>query len=183
MIYTALKKHLSYYLITGIILSMVIISCISLRRYKDSLSDTVSKTGVIRINADNMKQAASGMDLTMERIRNVLPENYFSRSNREILLLALDAIKMNIKGSELSVTGFNEGAGLISLPVNIRISPGDYTALVNDIGYLQSMNLPQFDIRNISIEKSADKQYDSITCAVDGVLKMPAERLKGDREI
>ncbi len=177
MIYTGLKKTVTFHLIAGIILSAIIISVISLSRYENSLLDAVSKVELIKTNTLRMKQAAANMDSTIKKINSLLPNDYYSKSPRELLLLALDDIKTSFKGSEITVTNFDEKAGEISLPVSIKIPVDDYVMLVNMVVALQSMKIPQFAIKNIVVERRTDARG-AIIINIEGLLRMPAERLK-----
>lgn len=174
--YKELKKPVAIHLIAGIVLSTVIIFVIVLAKYEKTLLDTISKFELIKINSSKMKQAAADMDSAMKRVNSQLPPYYYSKSHKEIILLALDEIKTTIKSADITVTNFDDKTGGIILPVNISTTVTDYTQLVNNIGYLQSLNFPYFAIKNILIEKMLEKSV--IICKIDGSLRMPAERLK-----
>lgn len=179
MIYTGLKKTVTFHLISGIILSAIVISVISLSRYENSLLDAISKFELIKTNILKMRQAIANMDSTVRKVNSLLPSGYYSKSHRELMLLALDDIKTSFKGSEITVTNFDEKAGEISLPVGIKIPVDDYVILVNKIGYLQSMKFPQFIIKNILIERGTGALGAVIViCNIEGSLRMPVEKLK-----
>jgi len=178
MIYVDLRKTLSRYIIAGIILSVDIIFIIILNRYESSLLDDSSRFDLIRINAVRVKQSIAEMDSAMKKIRKMLPSDYDSRTHRELILLALDDIKINFKGSEITVTNFEEKEGKISLPVNIKIPVNSYTALVKKVGYLQSLRFPNFVFKGLIIEKASDKDEGVIILRIEGSLKMPIERLR-----
>lgn len=182
MIYAQLKKTIIYHLISGITLSAVIITLFLLSKYENNLFDTIGKFQHIKINAFKMKQAMADMDSVMNRINTVLPSEYSSKSHRELLLFALDDIKMTFKGSEIAVTHFNEKEGELFLPVNISFSLDDYSTVIKRIGYLQSMKIPQFKIKHVGIDSGVDKQTNVAKCIIEGSLRMPLERLKDDKK-
>jgi hypothetical protein len=163
----------------GVFLSIIIFFAILLIKYQNSLLEAIEKSELIRINTLKMKQATKHMDSTIEKINNLLPMNYSSASHRELLLLALDDIKMTIRESEITVTNFEEKDGSIFLPVVIKFPVNDYVVLIRMIGYLQSMNFPSFSIKNILIGSKAEGQIEFILCTIEGSLQMPAEKLMG----
>jgi hypothetical protein len=183
MIYTRLKKTVTYHLIAGIALSAVIITLILLSKYENSLLDAIGRFELIRVHAFQMKQAAADMDSLMKKVSAMLPPDYNSKNHRELLLLALDDIKTTFKGSEIIVTRLDEKTGELFLPVTIKFHFDNYSMLVSRIGYLQSMKFPQFTIKNILIERTEDKQIGAILlCKIEGLLKMPAESLKDGKK-
>jgi len=83
---------------------------------------------------------------------------------------------MTIKGADITVTNFADKAGEITLPVNIRIPVDDYAVLVNNIGYLQSLNFPYLAVNNIVIVKVGGPSG-AIICKIDGSLRMPGKEI------
>lgn len=180
MIYAELRKAVSHHIIAGIILSIAIILTVVLNRYENSLLDAAGRLDLIKINEVRVKQSIAEIDSAMKRIRAMLPPDYDSRTHRELVLLALDDIKINFKGSEITVTNFEEKDGGISLPVNIKIPVDNYTVLVKRAGYLQSLRFPHFVIKGLTIEKASDKEG-VIILRIEGSLKMPLEKLRTGR--
>lgn len=181
MIYRELKKPFILYLIAGIVLSAIIVSVIVFAKYEKSLLDTKNKLEFIRINASKAEQASIAIDSAIKRINSLLPSYYYSKSHKEIILLALDDIKTTIRGADIAITNFDDKAGEMILPVNISISVNNYVQLVNNIGYLQSLSFPYFDIENMVIENAAGKPLGGTICKIEGSLRMPAERLRGKK--
>lgn len=181
MIYTALKKTVAYHLTAGMILSIVIASVIMIGKYEKSLSETISRIAAIKANAARLDEYIRQMDSAIKRIDNILPPDYNSKTHRDLMLLALDGIKSTFKGSEITVSNFEEKSGEMSLPVAIKFPVENYAEMVNRIGYLQSLRLPDFTIRKAVIEKTSDRTYSGIICSIEGLLHMPAEHLKGKK--
>lgn len=179
MIYNELRKAVSYHLWAGIALSIVIISVSILGRYEKSLLQTMGRIEVVSINMQKMNQDIAQMDSLVKRINALLPSEYESKSHREIMLLALDDIRMNIKGAEIKVASFEDKEGELSLQANIVIPVSDWTLLVNEIRYLQSLRFPYFGIKNIVIEEKdvSKTEAGAPACKIEGYLKMPAEKL------
>ncbi|GAB4416307.1 MAG: hypothetical protein OHK0032_12380 [Thermodesulfovibrionales bacterium] len=180
MIYAELRKTVIHHLIAGAVLSATIIFAIVLNRYESSLLDAIGRFELIRINTIRLKQSAAEMDSAMKRITSMLPPDYASKTHRELILLSLDDIKMTLKGGEITVTNFEDKAGELSLQVNIKIPVDNYTVLVNRVGYLQSLRFPHFAIKNVTIEKAADKEG-AIISRIEGSLKMPVSKIQDSR--
>jgi len=177
MIYSELKRTVTLHLIAGITLGIIIVSVTLLTKYEYSLLDTIRKFELIRINALRMKQTAMDIDSVIKGINNLLPPYYYSKSHKEGILLALDDIKMNIKGANITITDFAPKEGEITLPLNISIPVDDYAVLVNNIGYLQSLNFPYLAINNIVIAKAGGPSGAIIICKIDGSLRMPGKEI------
>lgn len=178
MIYRELKKIIIYHLITGIIFSIILLFVLMLNKYGNSLADTVSRFELIKTNTLKMKHSAADIELRIKHIESLLPADFYTRSPHELIFLALDGIKTTIKGAEITVTNFDERGGEIIIPVNISIPVDSYLQMVNNIGYVQSLNFPFFAIRNIVIEKATGKPSDVIICNIEGSLRMPANGVK-----
>jgi len=176
MIYSELKRTVTLHLIAGITLGIIIVSVTLLTKYEYSLLDTIRKFELIRINALRMKQTAMDIDSVIKGINNLLPPYYYSKSHKEGILLALDDIKMNIKGANITITDFAPKEGEITLPLNISIPVDDYAVLVNNIGYLQSLNFPYLAVNNIVIVKAGGPSG-AIICKIDGSLRMPGKEI------
>ncbi|MFN3479875.1 MAG: hypothetical protein ACK415_05770 [Thermodesulfovibrionales bacterium] len=177
MIYTELRKAVTHHLIAGAIISATIFFAGVLSRYESSLLDAIGKFELIQINTAKLNQSTAEIDSVKKKITAMLPPNYASKTHRELILLTLDDIKMTLKGSEITVTDFDNKAGDLSLQVNIKIPVDNYAALVNRIGYLQSLRFPHFAIKNMTIEKASDKEG-VIISKIEGLLKMPLEELR-----
>jgi len=177
MIYSELKRTVTLHLIAGITLGIIIVSVTLLTKYEYSLLDTIRKFELIRINALRMKQTAMDIDSVIKGINNLLPPYYYSKSHKEGILLALDDIKMNIKGANITITDFAPKEGEITLPLNISIPVDDYAVLVNNVGYLQSLNFPYLAINNIVIAKAGGPSGAIIICKIDGSLRMPGKEI------
>lgn len=176
MIYVKLRNATTVHLLAGVLLSVVIVFAILVNKYEQSLLNTVKAFEDIRINAFKMKKTIDDMDSVIKRIDTLLPPDYYLRSHRELMFLAVGDINVTLRGSEVTVADFSEDAGEISLPVNIKFPVDSYALLVNRLGYLQSMNFPYFVIKNITIERSLN----ALMCNLEGSLRMPSEKLKGD---
>lgn len=191
MIFTGLRQTAARYMIAGIISGLIIFSALVAGKYERNLRETMQRFELIEKNAVKIRQANVNMDMTMDGIDRMLPPNYYSTSNKEYLLLALDTLKANIKDAEIALTGagtgFEEKAGELSLSVNIKIPVKDYVLLVNQIGELQALRFPNFYIKSIILETSVANaspalQQSAIICSIAGYLGIPSEKKKEGRK-
>ena len=178
MIYERLKKVLNFYLLTGIFLVIVIVSISLIRKYETNLLQSMNSFEIIKMNSDAMAKATSDKDKIITTIKSRLPADYYSKSNEELLLSAVDDVKANIKGCDIRVGNIEQGGDMLSLSVNIKASFDNYSMLVNKVGYLQEMTLPGFKVENILIERS--EEIGDLVCKINGSFIMPAERVEGE---
>jgi hypothetical protein len=73
----------------------------------------------------------------------------------------------------VTVTNIEDKGNEIQLPVNIKGPLRDYTTMVNQVGYLQSLKFPFFAINGIKISKSDVQAKSLTTFEIAGVLKFP----------
>ncbi|MEW6067981.1 MAG: hypothetical protein AB1610_06800 [Nitrospirota bacterium] len=177
MIYSELKKPLTIYLVAGITLSIIIISVILTAKYEKNLLYTMTKFELIRTNSFKMERNIAEMNSLVKEINSLLPSHYYFKDHKEIMLLGFDEIKTTLKDAEITVKNFNSDAHEISLPVTISIPVNSYVQMVNNIGYLQTLNFPYFAIKSIVIETPAKGPFSGTICKIEGILRMPAEKL------
>lgn len=192
MILTGLKQTAVRYMIAGIISGLIIFSALVAGKYERNLRETIQRFELIERNAAKIRQVNVNMDMIMDKVDRILPPNYYSTSNNEYLLLALDTIKSNIKGAEVALTGggtgFEEKAGELSLSVNVKIPVKDYVLLVNQIGELQASRFPNFYIKSIIFDRASGVnaspalQQSAIICSITGYLGIPSEKKKEGRK-
>lgn len=175
MIYDKLKKILNIYVLTGILLVIVIISIELIKKYEMKLALSVNSFERIRMNSEAMKKATSDKEKIIMHIKGLLPVNYYSASNEELLLSTVDDVKANIGGYEITVGNIEKGGDMLSLSINIKAYFDNYALLVNKLGYLQSRTLPGFKMENILIERS--EETGDLICKINGSFNMPAERV------
>jgi len=166
-----LKRAILYYMMAGLVFVMVASSIILGIKYRDSLAETVNTLRNARLNLIQVRDTSHAVESSLSGIKAVLPPRVLSRLPEEVLLEGIDDFKEKMKGNEITVPNSNmvRQGDEISLPVQIKLGSGDYTDLVNTIGYLQSLQFPFFGITNISLSKGPDK----VLCEIRGSLHMP----------
>ena len=178
MTYERLKKILSYYLLTGIVLGGLVIAIALMGKYEENLAHSVDSFEKIRINSIRMAKATEEKERIIRDINGLLPARYDSTSNEELLLSAIDSIKANIRGCDITVVNIEKKGGELTLPVSIRISFDSYGMLVDRVGYLQGLTYPYFRVESILIERS--EEMGGLICKITGAFTMPAEKVESE---
>lgn len=178
MIYERLKKVLTYYLLTGIVLGVVVISIALIGKYKENLAQSIDSFEKIRVNSTRMAKATEEKERIIREIKGLLPATYHSTSNEELLLSAIDSIKANIRGSDITITNIENKGGELTLPVSIRTAFDSYGMLVDRVGYLQGLDYPHFRVEKIHIERS--EEMGGLICNITGTFTIPAEKVEGE---
>jgi len=180
MIQILLKRYFLWYMLSGFILGLVILLVYFMNMYHKSVTTAVIKMNQVVANTSSMRQSIDDMDSVIKMVINLLPKNYSEKSHKELLLYTLDDIKTLFKGGEITITGFEEKAGELVLAINIKTPVTNYKNFVKDLEYLQNLRFPSFHMKSMLIEKVTDKQKDELlTCKIEGILKIPAGKLKG----
>lgn len=182
MAYGNLGRTAIYHLLAGLALSIVFIVVLTLYRYERSLLTHSKRIEAVRMNTIKLSEETTILDALKKKIDVMLPSEYNSKSHRELMLLALDGIKTNIKMSEVKVSNFEEAGGEVSLKANLTIPVNDWNIFLKDLHYLQNLQirgLPFFDIKSILIKAGGAESSGGLpVCAIEGSFKMPVERLR-----
>ncbi len=168
-----LRKAAVWHLAAGSTFSALLFLVIFLGKYETRLLVAIVQYGKIKATASVIKNAELDMDSSIKKITGLSPSGGSFRS-REMMLIYLDEIKDRVRGARLNVQNFEQKGAELTLPVSISIPVYSYRAMVEDIGYFQSMRLPYFRIDRITLNKPEDKRY---TCVVEGALVMPSDGL------
>lgn len=178
MIYERLKKVLTYYLLTGIVLGVVVIAIALVGKYEENLALSIDSFEKIRVNSIRMARATEEKERIISDIKGLLPAAYYSASNEGLLLSAIDSIKANIRGSDVTIANIENKGGELTLPVGIKTSFDSYGMLVDRIGYLQGLAYPHFRVEKINIERS--EEMGGLICNITGTFTIPAEKVEGE---
>ena len=148
-----LKRLFMSYIVVSVIFLAVIILCIVVREYADSLNETLKELLSFRTNITRIKDTTVDMKHSVETINATISPDYFSNSSEKQLLMGLDALKTTMKNDAVMVTEFLYTDAEIGLPVSVRGAMNSYSSLVSDIGKLQSLKFPFFSIKGITMKK------------------------------
>ncbi|MBI4843509.1 MAG: hypothetical protein HY809_04200 [Nitrospirae bacterium] len=175
MYYSELKKAVIGHLIAGVIFAAVLFLMIFSVRYGKSLSEAVVLFEKEKQKHQQMNQAVTDLENVMLAIDEMLPEGYYSRGHRDIILLAIADIKSNLRFADVKVEDFQEANSEIVLPVIIEFPVEDYTVMTESVAYIQSFRFPYFIFDDINIVR--DQKTPDIICKIQGSIRMPAGRL------
>jgi hypothetical protein len=148
-----LKRLFMSYIIVSVIFLAVIVFCIIVKEYMDSLNETLKELRSFRTNITRIKDTTIEMKHSIETINATISTDYFYNSSEKQLLMGLDTLKTTMKNDTVMVTEFLYTDAEISLPVSVRGVMSNYPSLVSDIGKLQSLKFPFFSIKGITMKK------------------------------
>lgn len=172
-VYKKLKKLFTYYIVTGIIFTLILSCAIMIKKYTNSLYETYDSLLEFNIRYLKIKSAIKDVDESIKTIKMLLPANLDAHSPEEFILITLDDLKYRMDKAYVTVTNIEDKGNEIQLPVNIKGPLRDYTTMVNQVGYLQSLKFPFFAINGIKISKSDVQAKSLTTFEIAGVLKFP----------
>lgn len=167
-----LYKIIIYHLIAGIVLSLVLFTAISLKKYEENLLDATSRNLSIKTKIIKMESEIKYMASEKEYMEILLLSDFSKSSPEKFILMAIDDMKIKMPWAEMNIADIKETNDEIYLPLDIRIPVYDYTTLLNYIGYLASLKFPYYTIENFTIIKSQQPPEDVI-CNIKGMLRIP----------
>jgi len=173
-----MKRLLLYYTISGLLFAAVLSGVVLVEKFRGPVYDTAGKLRGVKTDLLRMKGAVADMGSVMRDLKAALPQDFGSRLPEGLVLVRLDDIKRRIKGADIIVKNFEQKGEEISLPVSIKAKMDDYTVFVNNVGYLQSLSFPYFQIKNIMILQSGGKSPPAVLYNIEGIFRMPLTNLK-----
>jgi hypothetical protein len=177
-----LRRLFILYTMAVAVFIAILLICIITREYSGSFNETLGELLKFRMNLVKINEATIDMKRSVETINGVISPDYFSNSSEKQLLMGLDALKLNMRDSTITVTEIAYKDTEIGLPVAIKGPMRGYTSFVSDIGTLQSLGFPFFTIQNISIKKGEAStikeggeqiERQEITYEINGELRLP----------
>lgn len=181
MLYEQLKKNIIYQLLAGIVFSSLLFTAIVLNKYEDSIPDEISRNRVMKTKIVRIKQARAHMESEIKYMQSqikyveglLLTDFITDSAPEDFIFMGLDDIKTKLPPwSELKTGDIEEKEREINISVEIVMPVYDYTALLNYIGYLESLKFPYYTIERINIKKLPEEPGDVI-CNIKGILRMP----------
>ena len=168
-----MKRLLLYYTISGLLFAAVLSGVVIVEKFRGPVYDTAGKLRGVKTDLLRMKGAVADMGSVMRDLKAALPQDFGSRLPEGLVLIRLDDIKRRFKGAEIIAKNFEEKGGEMSLPVSIKAKMDDYTVFVNNVGYLQLLSFPFFQIKNITISQSDEKGPPAVLYNIEGIFRMP----------
>ncbi|MCL4455998.1 MAG: hypothetical protein M1147_02640 [Nitrospirae bacterium] len=165
-----LKHLLTAYIAVSILLIAVVSGIIVAKKYGDSAFATLKSLQTAKQNVFSMREAIEDIDKTIAEAKMILPDAFNKKTAEELMYIRIDELKSRFRDAEVSITNIEYKGNEISMPVGIKANKmKDYTAFVNNIGYLQSLKFPFFFISSVAVFQSQDKT--SVSYEIKGTLK------------
>jgi hypothetical protein len=171
--YKTLKKLFSYYILSGMLFALIISGGIVAKKYADSLYETTDKLQEFNIQYIKIINATVDTDRAIKTIKTLLPPDFDAHLPEEFILMSLDDLKTRMDDANITITKIEDKGSEVQLPVTIKSPLRDYTAMVNQVGYLQSLRFPFFVISGVKISKSGEKANVQTAFEITGALKYP----------
>jgi hypothetical protein len=174
-----LKRLFVSYIVVSVIFLAVITLCVVVKKYADSLNDTLKDLLSFRTNITRIKDTTVDMKHSVETINATISPDYFSNSSEKQLLMGLDELKTTMKNDAVTVTEFLYTDAEIGLPVAVRGVMNSYSSFVSDIGKLQSLKFPFFSMKSMTMKKGETIQVVNETNEI-GEKKVTVYEINGE---
>ncbi len=165
-----LKHLLAGYIAVSILLAAVVSGIIIAKKYRDSVFATLKNLQTAEQNLFRMKEAIEDIDKTITEAIMIMPDIFKKKTAEELMYIRVDELKSRFRDAEVSITNIEYKGNEINMTIGIKAGKmKDYTAFVNNVGYLQSLKFPFFSINAVSLFQSQDKI--SVSYEIKGTLK------------
>ncbi len=173
-----LRKLSYYYILSGVLFALIVSGGIIAKKYAKSLYETSDKLQEFNIQYIKIINATVDSERASQTIKALLPPGFDTRLPAEFILILLDDLKSRMGDANITITKIEDRKDEVQLPVTIKSPLKDYTAFVNQVGYLQSLRFPFFAISSVKISKTIDKGTVQATFEITGALKYPKAGLQ-----
>ena len=170
-------RSLKFLLAASIFCSVVFLSFLLFEKHNAHLESETEKLTIVQTNFDQMIKAVDQIDFTLDKIKTVLPTDYEEKSNRELLFISLDEMRKGLKGADIMISDFVENPALkeIQIPINIFLPLKSYRAMLENVGYLQSLKFPFLTISGLRIEKTESR---GTIYNINSILRIPKDKFE-----
>ena len=166
-----LRKKFPLYLISGVILSLLAFTSVLANRYDKHLYNVLYDMQSMRLNKDRINEQVRDIDSILDYFKSRYKLDIDDISPERQILSTLDHLKSRLLDAQITVTSFEKKNGNLQLPVNIQLSISSYRNLVNSVGYLESLGIPDYRIERLYISEG---QESGLVLILSGALSMPA---------
>jgi hypothetical protein len=143
----ALRRKLILFLVLGACCVFVLAAYLLLRKEAGSLRMSKGKTD----SSKAMLSTVNEMESSLKRLRELLPLQLTVRIGEERIYALLDALRIRYRSAEIKVETLQERGDELVMPVRINLRGLTYDALTREVGYLQSLRFPFFEITEIAL--------------------------------
>ncbi|MFO0752387.1 MAG: hypothetical protein U0411_03560 [Thermodesulfovibrionales bacterium] len=168
-----LKGVFLLYCASAAVFGAVLAGGIAAKKHADSLSATLAALRQAQANLVRTKQAVEGMRGAIAEIKSAVPPGFDAATAETLLLTGLDALKSRMRDAEIAIGSFDSSGEELFVPVTLRATMKDYAALVNTVGYLQSLRFPFVTITALSLSPANEKEKSVVVYEMKGFMKTP----------
>ncbi|MBI5050801.1 MAG: hypothetical protein HZC11_08030 [Nitrospirae bacterium] len=165
-----LKNIFPRYIASGIVLSLLIFSAITLHKYTNYLNDTLGTLKNITANKNRVNDQINKMDAWLKYLNEELKSGAPGIYSEKTFFQTLDSLKINMKDASITITRFEETGEEKRLPVEIVIPVKNYKTIVDYIGYLESLRMPHYKINRFYVSRVS---AGNVVLNIQGVLRLP----------
>lgn len=171
---SALRRRLLIFLLMGGGCVIALAAGLLLRNYADSLRIPKAKA-----DSRAMQTTVNDMATTLSRLKGLLPVQLTVRTGEGRIYALLDDLRVRYRSADVKVEAVQDSGVELVMPVRINFKGITYSGLVQEVGYLQSLRFPFFEITEVTL--GGGQGAGSVTCAINGALhifKSPAQAKK-----
>ncbi len=166
----ALRRKLVLFLVLGGGCVIALAAGLLLRKYSDSLRMPKAK-----FESRAMQTTVNDMETSLLRLRELLPIQLTVRAGEERIYALLDALRVRYRSADMKVEALQVRGDELVMPVQINFKEITYSALAQEVGYLQSLRFPFFEITELTLV--GGRSSGLVSCGVNGslhIFKPPA---------
>ena len=166
----ALRRKLILFLVLGGCCIIALAAGLLLRKYADSLRMPKGKA-----ESRAMQTTVNDMETSLKRLRELLPLQLTVRVGEQRIYSLLDALRIRYRGTDIKVDALQETGDDLVMTVRLNFKGITYSALAQEVSYLQSLRFPFFEITDMTL--GGGQIAGTVSCAITGALhifKLPA---------
>lgn len=167
----AIRRKMIIFLALGGCCLIALAAGLVLRKYAVSLKMPKSNA-----ESQGMQTTVNNMDASLVRLRDQLPLQLTVRTGEQRIYALLDALRTRYRSADIKVDALQETGNELIMPVRLNLNGFTYSAVAQEVSYLQSLRFPFYEITEISL--GGGQNAGQVSCAITGALhifKPPAQ--------
>lgn len=168
---SALRRKLAIFLVLGVCCIIALAAGLVLKKYALSLQMPKGKA-----DSRAMQTTVNNMETSLKRFRELLPLQLTVRAGEERIYAQLDALRVRYRSADIKVDALQERGDELVIAVRLNFNGIAYSALTEEVSYLQSLRFPFFEITDMTL--GGGPVSGKVSCAINGALhifKPPAQ--------
>lgn len=166
-----IKKSLPVYLASGVMLAATLSSLLVIQRYNIHFDNTIEGIKDLSLKKDLLKKESAGTEALIKHIKDDLDADMTQADPEKLMFRALDNMKAALKDASITVPALEGTGNSNELPLNIEAGMKNYKMILDYVAYLESLEIPGFEIRSIDISKDTSG---GVLLRISGALVMPS---------